>query len=41
MTEHRREEDGLTFSTDPARLDIDLIHSFLSGESYWVPDLRR
>ncbi|MFO1516400.1 MAG: GNAT family N-acetyltransferase [Lysobacterales bacterium] len=41
MTEHRREEDGLTFSTDPARLDIDLIHSFLSGESYWVPDIRR
>ncbi len=41
MSEHRRDEDGLTFSTDPARLDIDLIHDFLARESYWVPGIRR
>ena len=38
---HERTEDGLLFSTDPARLDIDLIHDFLSRESYWVPGIRR
>jgi GNAT superfamily N-acetyltransferase len=38
---HERSEDGLLFSTDPARLDIDLIHDFLSRESYWVPGIRR
>lgn len=38
---HERSEDGLLFSTDPARLDIDLIHGFLSRESYWVPGIRR
>jgi GNAT superfamily N-acetyltransferase len=25
-----------TVSTDPARLDVDLIHRFLSEESYWA-----
>ena len=38
---HELSEDGLLFSTDPSRLDIDLIHAFLSGESYWVPGIRR
>ena len=38
---HERNEDGLLFSTDRARLDIDLIHDFLSHESYWVPGIRR
>ena len=38
---HERNEDGLLFSTDRARLDIDLIHDFLSRESYWVPGIRR
>lgn len=41
MGEHRREEDGLTFSTDPVRLDIALIHDFLAQASYWVPGIRR
>lgn len=27
---------GYEISTDPARLDVDLIHSFLSEESYWA-----
>lgn len=38
---HERREDGLLFSTDPALLDIDLIHDFLCRESYWVPGIRR
>ena len=38
---HERSEDGLLFSTDRQRLDIDLIHDFLSRESYWVPGIRR
>jgi GNAT superfamily N-acetyltransferase len=28
--------DGFTVSTDPARLDMDLIHRTLSAESYWA-----
>lgn len=28
-------------STDPARLDLDAIHAFLSGESYWAKGLPR
>lgn len=38
---HEQTIDGLLFSTDRARLDIDAIHGFLSRESYWVPDIRR
>jgi GNAT superfamily N-acetyltransferase len=38
---HERSEDGLLFSTDRGRLDIDLIHDFLSHESYWVPGIHR
>ena len=38
---HERTEDGLLFSTDPRRLDIDRIHYFLARESYWVPGIRR
>lgn len=30
------EKNGFTISTDPALLDIDLIHKFLSKESYWA-----
>ena len=28
-------------STDPARLDLDLIHSFLAHESYWAQGISR
>ena len=28
--------DGFIVSTDPARLDMDLIHRTLSSESYWA-----
>ena len=31
-------KDGFTISTDPTLLDIELIHSFLSEESYWGED---
>ena len=42
MTEHHeRSQDGILFSTDRARLDIDRIHEFLSRDSYWVPGIRR
>ncbi len=34
-------EQALLFSTDPGLLDIDLIHRFLSEESYWVPGIAR
>ena len=40
-THHESSGDGLVFSTDRARLDIDLIHDFLSRESYWVPGIHR
>ena len=35
-TEHQR--DGYTISTDKTRLDIGLIHDFLSEDSYWAQD---
>ncbi|MGH8174144.1 MAG: GNAT family N-acetyltransferase [Rhodanobacteraceae bacterium] len=42
MSQHyERIEDGLLFSTDRGRVDIDLVHAFLSRESYWVPGIRR
>jgi GNAT superfamily N-acetyltransferase len=36
VVEHRR--DGYTISTDKTRLDIGLIHDFLSEDSYWAQD---
>jgi GNAT superfamily N-acetyltransferase len=30
-----------TISTDPGRLDLDAIHGYLSGESYWAQDRPR
>jgi GNAT superfamily N-acetyltransferase len=32
--------DGFTIRTDPARLDLDAIHAFLSS-SYWARGIRR
>jgi GNAT superfamily N-acetyltransferase len=37
--EWRRSE--YLISTDPERLDLDVIHRFLSGESYWAPGVTR
>ena len=35
------QRDGYEISTDPARLDLDLIHRFLSEEAYWSPGVPR
>ena len=32
--------DGFTISTDPARIDLDVVHSFLAG-SYWAEGIPR
>jgi GNAT superfamily N-acetyltransferase len=37
MTYELRQE-GFVISTDPSRLDIQMIHRFLSSESYWAID---
>jgi len=31
----------LTISTDPARIDIDVVHGYLAGESYWARGIAR
>src|SRR5262249_52555756 len=31
--------DGLVLSTDPARLDLALVHRWLAEESYWARDI--
>ena len=31
----------LVISTDPARLDVDAVHAYLSGESYWARGVAR
>ena len=33
---HEWQRDPYTISTDPARLDLDLIHNFLTTQSYWA-----
>lgn len=35
------ERDGFTVSTDPARLDLDMVHDYLSRESYWAAGIPR
>ena len=32
---------GYEISTDPARLDLDVIHRFLSEDAYWSPGVPR
>jgi len=39
MTEHRH--NGYLISTDPDRLDLDVIHRWISEESYWAPGRSR
>jgi GNAT superfamily N-acetyltransferase len=34
----KKSENMIQISTDKTRLDIDLIHGFLSKESYWAKD---
>jgi GNAT superfamily N-acetyltransferase len=33
--------DGYTISDDPARVDVDAVHRYLSEESYWAPGVPR
>lgn len=33
--------DGYTISDDPARLDLDVVHRYLSSDSYWARGLPR
>jgi len=39
MTEHRH--NGYLISTDPDLLDLDVIHRWISEESYWAPGRSR
>lgn len=32
----RRRDDGYEISDDPARLDLDLVHRWLSTDAYWA-----
>lgn len=32
---------GLRLSADPAEMDVDAIHAYLSGESYWAAGIPR
>jgi hypothetical protein len=33
--------DGYEIDDDPARLDVDAIHAFLSRDAYWSPGIPR
>jgi GNAT superfamily N-acetyltransferase len=39
IQEYKRDE--FVISTDPARLDLTLIHDFLANEAYWSPGVSR
>jgi GNAT superfamily N-acetyltransferase len=41
MPHETRLDGGYVVSDDPARLDIDMIHDFLSRDSYWTPGRSR
>jgi GNAT superfamily N-acetyltransferase len=41
MSIHEWRKDGYTASTDPARLDLGVVHGFLSREAYWSPGIAR
>jgi predicted GNAT family acetyltransferase len=36
-----RRDDGFLLSGDPARLDVDLVHRWLSTDTYWATDRSR
>jgi len=33
--------DGFELDDDPARIDVDAVHRYLAGESYWAADRSR
>ena len=39
MELHR--DDDFTLTTDPARIDIDLVYRYIAGESYWSRGIPR
>jgi GNAT superfamily N-acetyltransferase len=38
---HEWHDGGILVTTDPARLDLDAIHDFLAGSSYWATGIPR
>jgi GNAT superfamily N-acetyltransferase len=38
---HEWRRGGFLISTDPGRLDLDLVHGFLANEAYWSPGVER
>ena len=38
---HERHDGGILVTTDPARLDLDTVHDFLAGSSYWAKGVPR
>src|ERR1700730_15943139 len=38
---YERQRNGYRMSTDPARLDIDAIHAFLTNDAYWCAGVPR
>ncbi len=34
-------KDGFLISTDPGRIDLDVVHDFLAKEAYWSPGVER
>ena len=38
---HERHDGGILVTTDPARLDLDAVHGFLAGSSYWARGIPR
>jgi GNAT superfamily N-acetyltransferase len=40
VAESWRRDDGFEISTDPARVDLDVVHGFLT-EAYWSPGVPR
>ncbi len=38
---HERHDGDILVTTDPARLDLDTIHAFLAGTSYWAAGIPR
>jgi GNAT superfamily N-acetyltransferase len=41
MSAYERTIDGYLFSNDKSRLQTDVIHRYLSGESYWAKNIPR
>jgi GNAT superfamily N-acetyltransferase len=43
MTEWRRafDGDGFVVTDDASRVDLDVVHGYLSNESYWAPERTR